>query len=536
MTAQLEQYQSNHSNHLDFDDLEHERQLQNELVGLSQNQSYPTRTQEESHQEPLTALTKPKVWQRGSTHLLFIAAGVGLVSLLLLSIYNSVVGRPNITTTAQDKKSKDNAFFHQSNDSELGKWKAAAAMGDQHSQLRELNNGLKSEKSSNTTNPQVSENPKSNPSASLNSSPNNSINNVERTRNIPTIRTATVRTSEPKPQVIYQPLPTPRTVPTDNYRPVVGISAPPINYRRTPSLPIVQKPNIIEKPVSQLPQPINYRRIPISITPPTPISSNPIPNNRNNIAFGTPKNEANDVTQQLELAANSGIYISNSGYNNSSPVGQDTPKTNPHLITSKPTPKTIITTHVKGIIASPVAWSNTAGDEKFRVQLLEPLLASDGSMILPKNTLLLAQIQKSNQNFVNAQIVSALLNGNETLIPPNSLLLQGKGGSILKASVHQSNPAGGFAKTVGVGVLNGVSQATKILNSPTLVVTGSSTTVSNENRNIGAAFTEGLTSSIVTRSTANIQKNLSSTGSNSTIFFLKQNTPVQIFVNQPFSI
>lgn len=182
-------------------------------------------------------------------------------------------------------------------------------------------------------------------------------------------------------------------------------------------------------------------------------------------------------------------------------------------------PKALVASRVNGIVHSPVSWSSGSGkQEKFRVKLTEPLLASDGSIILPKDTLLLAEITHTNWEFINAQITAVLIRDTDTPIPSNTLILKGESGNPLQAMLKKpSNPSDRISRSVGSGIVSGLSNTVR--------------------RSLPFGASRTFTNPVLNEGTSSIQRAINSPNSQQGSFFsLKENTPVVVFVNLPFSL
>lgn len=182
------------------------------------------------------------------------------------------------------------------------------------------------------------------------------------------------------------------------------------------------------------------------------------------------------------------------------------------------TPKALVTSRAKGIVVTPVSWISSASQQKFRVKLTEPLLAADGSIILPKDTLLLAEVTNNNWEFINAQITGVLIRDTDTPIPSNTLILQGEGGNPLQAVLQKpsNNAADHISRSVGSGIISGLSNTLR------------------SSLPFGASRT--FTNPVLNEGSSSIQRTINSSSSQRSFFSLKENTPVVIVVNQTFSL
>jgi hypothetical protein len=254
------------------------------------------------------------------------------------------------------------------------------------------------------------------------------------------------------------------------------------------------------------------------------------------IATLTPPPDTRSALDLIALASGSGIYSSNAG--SAEPVSfseSETGDPEPRTKVARSLTGTVpATTRVKAKVATAIAWVGSDTQQTFRLQLSEPLIATDGTPVLPQNTHLTAKVVRSDPlGYVDVAITSALVNGQELPITPGTLIVQGTTGEPLQAKVKSKGS--GFRSVIVNAGLTGLSKGLDTLNSPTIFSSGNSSTVTNNNPNVAAGIGAGITSSLANQGQARLQR----AGHNQTaqpVLLLKEGMSLELFVNRPFSL
>jgi hypothetical protein len=206
----------------------------------------------------------------------------------------------------------------------------------------------------------------------------------------------------------------------------------------------------------------------------------------------------------------------------------------------------VIGTKATGELKTPIAWSDSLKNlnQKYILQLNEPLKAVDNSILVPKGAKIIARIIKADRaGLVQMSAVSVVFDPtndptNEKSLPNDSILILGKKGRPLQAKVTDKNNLG---KDLRMALLRGVSNAADLVNQATSESTFNSEgegvvrTSTNRRRNYGAGFLRGATEAVAEQMQGRSQQALQNVQSQPQVFALKQGTDVQIFVNQSFS-
>ncbi|MBC1296483.1 hypothetical protein GNF11_16190 [Nostoc sp. UCD122] len=208
------------------------------------------------------------------------------------------------------------------------------------------------------------------------------------------------------------------------------------------------------------------------------------------------------------------------------------------------TKRILVGSTTEGRLETPIFWgTNDDIGQNYLIKISLPLKASDGSEVLPTGSYLVAQLTNSNgSGFAQLRGVSVLINsdGNtqEKKLPENAVLIMSKNGSFLKAESRKGSNLGGDLMSA---VIAGVAKAAEIQNRPrsqTNINTNgfSSTTTTNDDKNITSAFGEGAFNNLLEGIKASNQSRSGQLNSQEKVFVIDAGQTVQIFVNQTISL
>ncbi|MCC5633536.1 hypothetical protein LC613_39445 [Nostoc sphaeroides CHAB 2801] len=336
----------------------------------------------------------------------------------------------------------------------------------------------------------------------------------------------------PTPSPTFTPVPVAPPPPTRT----IPQRTQPVTVTRNPSPPRINTPTRRSLPVSQpQPQPQPIARVSKSVSP-------------------SVKTQQLDPMQQWLAVANAGSF--------SSSVNSDDEQLNPSGIkggigssteiknqttaqtTDYNTKRILVGSTTEGRLLTPIFWG-TSDDigQNYLIKISLPLKASDGSEVLPTGSYLVAQLTNSNgSGFAQLRGVSVLINsdGNtqEKKLPENAVLILSKNGSFLKAESRKGSNLGSDLMSA---IIAGVAKAAEIQNrsrSQTNINSNgfSSSTTTNDDKNITAAFGEGAFSNIQEGIKASNQSRSGQLNSQEKVFVIDAGQTVQIFVNQTISL
>ncbi|MBD2535980.1 hypothetical protein H6G97_44320, partial [Nostoc flagelliforme FACHB-838] len=297
----------------------------------------------------------------------------------------------------------------------------------------------------------------------------------------------------PTPSPTFTPVPVAPPPPTRT----IPQRTQPVTVSRNPSPPRINTATTRSLAVSQpQPQAKQVARV--------------IPN-----ASSAVKTQQLDPMQQWLAVANAGSF--------SSSVNSDDEQLNPSGIkggigssteiknqttaqtTDYNTKRILVGSTTEGRLETPIFWG-TSDDigQNYLIKISLPLKASDGSEVLPTGSYLVAQLTNSNgSGFAQLRGVSVLINsdGNtqQKKLPENAVLIMRKNGSFLKGESRRGSNLGSDLMSA---VIAGVAKAAEIQNRPTsqtnISSNGfSSSTTTNDYKNITSAFGEGAFNNIL---------------------------------------
>jgi hypothetical protein len=332
----------------------------------------------------------------------------------------------------------------------------------------------------------------------------------------------------PTPSPTFTPVPVAPPPPTRT----IPQRTQPVTVSRNPSPPRINTPTTRSLTVSQ-PQP-QAKQV-------ARVISN---------ASSAVKTQQLDPMQQWLAVANVGSF--------SSSVSSDDEQLNPSGIkggigsstevknqtTDYNTKRILVGSTTEGRLETPIFWgTNDDIGQNYLIKISLPLKASDGSEVLPTGSYLVAQLTNSNgSGFAQLRGVSVLINsdGNtqEKKLPENAVLIMSKNGSFLKAESRKGSNLGGDLMSA---VIAGVAKAAEIQNRPTsqtnISSSGfSSSTTTNDDKNITSAFGEGAFNNLLEGIKASNQSRSGQLNSQEKVFVIDAGQTVQIFVNQTISL
>ncbi|WP_218082511.1 TrbI/VirB10 family protein [Anthocerotibacter panamensis] len=195
----------------------------------------------------------------------------------------------------------------------------------------------------------------------------------------------------------------------------------------------------------------------------------------------------------------------------------------------------------QGLLLDPVAWEGNkpdVADERYLVQLLTPLIASDGSEAISGGTQLVTMLEKTSATGVLRLSALAILNeGREQPLPKGAITVRATGGLPLTAKNLRDRGPEIASLDTGLFALAGAAKAAELFNRPESTTTiagigGLSTATTNPPPNIVAGVIQGgaeiLTRQIEQRNQLAIREALNRPN----LWVLEAGIKVEIFVNQ----
>ena len=459
-----------------------------EMVGFIKEKTVRAETQNQTD-EPEEIITKGSFLQRGGMKAIVVGCGVflfvGLFGATIYGLKDSVTNRPQVATTTTTKTER-----HDPEES-TGQQKTEVALTSQKAELSNVGHD------SSATSPTPTATPTATPT--LNPKPKEKVRPLSR------------ETSPPPPrqtQIVHAPVP---------------VSAPERMHSSTTFSPPRQPPQIMA----------------VKIQP-----------HVNSIPTPTPSIDPNAAWQ---AAANIGMY--GDGIDSSEVKPDLRPKDLEKKETKENSPtvdynsgrSVIVGSHASGRLETAIAWTgsgNAQNQQSYLIRLTEPLKSADGTVIIPKEAMIVAHVKSATEaGLLDMSAVSIVVqekNGVvEKSIPEGAILIQGGGGSPLKAQYRVPSHFGADVRTAA---LAGMGKAAEIFNSSDSTISinngGSSATSSNGRRNIWAGAIQGSTQELVNRAqqTNNQRNNQENNNYNNRIFTLDKGADVQLFVNRSVNL
>lgn len=193
------------------------------------------------------------------------------------------------------------------------------------------------------------------------------------------------------------------------------------------------------------------------------------------------------------------------------------------------------TTRIKAQVVTGISWVGEKTNRKFRIQTTEEIKAEDGSILVPKGTDLLAQINRSDSSgYVAVQILAVTIDGQKKPIPVDAIIVQGEDEEPLQANV-KNRRRGGLDKMLTAAGLAGISEAASAINSTNIII-GDDTTKISGGSNLGASVAKGVADSLSQQISNSVSQNAGTRTLNLPVLELKKGTKLELIVNQPLSL
>ncbi|MCU0533974.1 MAG: hypothetical protein MUD14_08765 [Hydrococcus sp. Prado102] len=214
--------------------------------------------------------------------------------------------------------------------------------------------------------------------------------------------------------------------------------------------------------------------------------------------------------------------------------------------------KTIaIGTTAKGTVSVPLIWDtntkNQQGYHRFAITLTENLLASDGSVALPANTVLVAEVANVTQDsyLVQASIIAIVAtdrqgNVQQQNLAPGTILVQGEEGEPLLAENYADPSADIVRQDLLISLFSGLAKVGEVFTEPEQTATfsnngfgGLSTSTITQNRSpkIWSAVLDGFFNPLADRLSERSQQQIEELLSRPTVAVVPTKTPISIVVN-----
>lgn len=224
-------------------------------------------------------------------------------------------------------------------------------------------------------------------------------------------------------------------------------------------------------------------------------------------------------------------------------VPQVKPEEETSILAEQPQRSLLAATKAEGVLTTPIAVDQgKAQDDRFTIQLAQPIKAEDGSIALPSGTQLIAQVNSiAETGLVKLQAVSAIVNQDgqqaEMSLPPDTIRIRGKDGKPLiaqnygdKGKAITSMDMGTFA----LGALNKASELFTRSQSSTVISKDGGIIASTQNPkpNLLAGILQGGSQSLLDTIKQRNQQAIQAIAKQPNIQFLPAGSVVEIYVNR----
>jgi hypothetical protein len=214
--------------------------------------------------------------------------------------------------------------------------------------------------------------------------------------------------------------------------------------------------------------------------------------------------------------------------------------------------KTIaIGTTAQGTVSVPLIWDTSTNDRqgyhRFAITLTEDLLASNGSVALPANTVLVAEVANVTQDsyLVQASVIAIVAtdrqgNVQQQTLAPGTILVQGEEGDPLIAENYADPSADIVRQDLLISLFSGLAKVGEVFTEPEQTATfsnngfgGLSTSTITQNRSpkIWSAVLDGFFNPLADRLSERSQQQIEELLNRPTVAVVPTGTSVSLIVN-----
>lgn len=342
-----------------------------------------------------------------------------------------------------------------------------------------------------------------------------------------TIAARPVVAPTPASSVSYTP-PTPRIIQPPVMRSIAPVSAPVVAQPLKSNIPAI--------PAAETTPQENYDRY-VALTQlgsygqvPSEASNNQAESPARSITVDAAQSEAQPSTEATLVASQPD-------------VPQVQPEEEASILAEQPQRSLMAATKAEGILTTPIAVDQgKTQDDRFTIQLSQPIKAEDGSTALPSGTQLIAQVNSITETgLVKLQVVSAVVNQDgqqvELTIPSNAIRIRGKDGNPLIAQSY-GNKGKAIASmdmgTFALGALNKASELFTRSQSSTVISNdgGIISSTQNPKPNLLAGILQGGSQALLDTIKQRNQQAIQAISQQPNIRFLPAGSVVEVYVNR----
>ena len=262
-----------------------------------------------------------------------------------------------------------------------------------------------------------------------------------------------------------------------------------------------------------------------------------------------------DPAKLSKQVAASGHYRANNNWNKSVALPPSKKETKQKPLVSPPITPIMIAnkdrlltwgTRVPGILETKISWEGNLGaiaNKNFMIKLSEHLRSPSGKVVLPAGTKIIANIisaKVTGEIELVAKYFQLEPKNNSVVIlpiPKNAVLIQDsdRDGLLMADSERKST----LGRDALAAILGGAAKMTDLTNRPQSTSfnnwnQGSSSTVTNNDPNYGAAFAGGVAKELNRRMSQRNAEEIRRLEKEAIIFILRENTRVIVYINENF--
>lgn len=206
---------------------------------------------------------------------------------------------------------------------------------------------------------------------------------------------------------------------------------------------------------------------------------------------------------------------------------------------------TLITgTQATAELTTPLIWTAAMATERPQVvvELTEPLLTAEDTIVLPADTPLVVQVDAVEESgFIQLQVVSFIQDGQEMALPAAALQLRGPDGTPLVAQPYDESNPDLVQTLLSRAALSGLARAAELINRPqssTVIQSAGSRTISQESGdpNLWAGVLEGALDPLIEQLSAQSDPRPENSLDRAPIWYLPAGTDVDVYIQQTVTL
>jgi len=203
-------------------------------------------------------------------------------------------------------------------------------------------------------------------------------------------------------------------------------------------------------------------------------------------------------------------------------------------------------TTTDGVLKTPILWARDLDaqrqPQRFSLQIDKPLLASNGAIAFPPGTVMIVKVdQMSNSGMMQLSVVGIVSQEKLIEVPEGVLTVAGSGGNALVAKEHRTSKGTVNGMSIKKALFGALAQVGVLLNRPDQYNTTtspylSSTSVSNGSTNIAGGILQGAFGSLSEDLRERQDDEIDDIVKRPSLWVLDSGKKVQLFVTKPYEV